>query len=97
MIAGHEDGQVHETKQVPDVLAELVAGLVWQSDVDADDVRLTGRQLADRRVVVVCHENIQVHLSELRAHSVLQLRIVLHDKRCASLSGHGCNQSTLQG
>jgi hypothetical protein len=33
----------------------------------------------------------------LRAHSVLQLRIVLHDKRCASLSGHGCNQSTLQG
>jgi len=79
------------------VLAELVAGLVWQPDIDADDVRLTDRQVADGGVVVVCHENVQVHLPELRAHSALQLWIVLHDQRRASFSGHGSSRTTLQG
>jgi hypothetical protein len=56
LLAHDEDGDVAQARRATDELAHLVAGVARQAKVDADQVRLTSLERADR-ALGVGHDN----------------------------------------
>src|SRR5580698_7223635 len=80
VVAHHEDRELGKSHCAADVLAQLVAGLVWQPNINAGEMNVSHRQVAGGGVVMACFENIQPHLPELPPDGLPQLWVVLHDK-----------------
>ena len=85
VFADRDDRDASEPQHPTDVLADLVAGLVGQPDVDAYDIRWKPIQVTDRGGVMARREHAEVHARELLAHGPLQSRVVLHDE-CGALA-----------